>query len=334
MNILTISGNTHIIKFKIFRYSKKGNTTILAEGCFSDINTKNAKLSIINLLNKKTVQENIKLNNSNYDEVLKNLINNDKFNLYNFDVIINHIPFGGDEYNDIVLLHSNTLKTLAKYNQLATNFPQFSSQPQSLLIAKHFMQLLPKAKHYACFDTAFHRQLSIKPSNTSSAKNYGSYGLAFQYLSSRLQAVVDSKIAKKYWAIVYWSAEMISICSIKNGKAATTAFELSTMDTTSKPSVKYSPDYLCAETAGQIARLATLSGGLNGIIFSGGFGENDSEIRALVIDKLEWLGIGMSKKANNANKIKIHKKESTAKILLIKADEEQAMIDQFIWRNS
>jgi acetate kinase len=334
MNILTISGNDHAIKFKIFRYSQKGNTTVLAEGCINDIHTKDAKLLIANLLNKKTVHENIKLSSSNYDEILKNLTNNDKFNLYNFDVIINHIPYGGDEYSNIVLLHSNTLKSLAKYNQLATNLPSFSSQPQSLLIAKYFMQLLPKIKHYACFDTTFHHQLVLKSIKAGDINHYSSSGLAFQYLSGRLYATVDGKIAKKYWAIVYWNSDTISIGSIKNGKAATATFEFSMTDTTSKPPIKHTQEYVCAEVAGQIVRVATLSGGLNGIIFSGDIGANDSKVRAKVVETLEWLGIGVSKKANNANKLKIHKKESTAKILVIKADEEQAMIDQFVWRNA
>ena len=329
MNILTLSGNDKGIKFRIFRYSKKGNTMIMAEGQVSDINTKTVKLSITNLLNKETSKADIKLDGHGYDTALKFLTNHAKFNTYSFDVIINHITHGGDEYSDIVLLHNNTLKTLAKYEQLAP-----LSQPQSLSIAKYFMQWLPKAKHYACFDTAFHHQLVAKSFKNSKVKHYGSHGLAYQYLSSRLPAIVDSKIAKKYWVMVYWGADNVSICAIKNGKPITTTFESSTTDINNKSPLKHTQESLCAEIAGQIARIATLAGGLSGIVFSGDVGIRNVEARSGVIERLEWLGIGISKKANNANKIKIYKKESTTKILVIPANEEQAMIDQFVWRNS
>lgn len=334
MNILTINGNDKAIKFKIFRYSKKGNTTILAEGRLSGINTNSAKFVITNLLNKQTFKEDVKLSGGTYEEALKALTNYDKFNSYNFDVVINHIPHGGDEYSDIVLLHANTLKTLAKYNKLAFSHPEFASEPQSLLIAKHFMQLLPKVKHYACFDTAFHHQLFSKAAKTDAEKHYGSYGLAFQYISSRLPAIVESKIAKKNWIVVYWGNEIISICAIKNGKALINTFETKVVSDINNKPIKDTEASICTEIAGQIMRMATLAGGLSGIVFSGDVGVSNPAIRSKVLEKLEWLGFGISKKANSANKIKIHKKESLTKVLVVPADEEQAMIDQFIKRNS
>jgi acetate kinase len=42
-------------------------------------------------------------------------------------------------------------------------------------------------------------------------------------------------------------------------------------------------------------------GGLDALVFTAGIGENDSSLRAAVVEKLAWLGIKLDENANDRN---------------------------------
>ena len=61
---------------------------------------------------------------------------------------------------------------------------------------------------------------------------------------------------------------------------------------------------------------------LEGIIFTGGIGENEPKTRKLICKKLKNIGIKIDEKKNRENKEVISQKNSKVKVLVIKANEE------------
>ena len=65
-------------------------------------------------------------------------------------------------------------------------------------------------------------------------------------------------------------------------------------------------------------------GGVDAIVFAGGVGENGSEVRKLVCDRLAYLGISLDAEANKkrGQTIAISTPESKVKVFVIPTDEE------------
>jgi len=68
---------------------------------------------------------------------------------------------------------------------------------------------------------------------------------------------------------------------------------------------------------------AAAMNGLNGIVFTGGIGENAWYIRKEVSEYLEFLGLKLDLKANKSNKNEISTEDSKIRALVIKTDEEK-----------
>lgn len=77
--------------------------------------------------------------------------------------------------------------------------------------------------------------------------------------------------------------------------------------------------------AREIAALATGLGGIDGIVFTAGIGENAPEIRERIIARLAWLGAEIEPEANAASRFVISTPRSKIDIRILPTDEE-AMI--------
>ena len=75
--------------------------------------------------------------------------------------------------------------------------------------------------------------------------------------------------------------------------------------------------------AREIGALAASLGGLDGIVFTAGIGENSAEIRSRICRRLEWLGIEINELANAANDVRISMPDSPTAVLVIPTDEER-----------
>lgn len=67
---------------------------------------------------------------------------------------------------------------------------------------------------------------------------------------------------------------------------------------------------------------------LDALVFSGGVGENSPEVRSLVCNGLEKLGVIIEEEMNIKNEPYINSKKSKVKVLVIKTDEELEMVRQ------
>lgn len=64
-------------------------------------------------------------------------------------------------------------------------------------------------------------------------------------------------------------------------------------------------------------------GGLDGVVFTGGIGENDAWIRKEILSGLHYLGVSPDLAANERNETTLHDTTSRVAILLVPADEER-----------
>jgi acetate kinase len=81
-------------------------------------------------------------------------------------------------------------------------------------------------------------------------------------------------------------------------------------------------------TAGEIARLAATLGGLDGLVFTAGIGENQHDIRADVAHRLKWLGAELDERANACNAHTISTSASRIAMHIVPTDEEQMIAEE------
>ncbi len=74
--------------------------------------------------------------------------------------------------------------------------------------------------------------------------------------------------------------------------------------------------------AREMGALASSLGGLDGIVFTAGIGENDAIVRAMICDRLHWMGLVLDTAANEANAPVISAPDSAVAVHVIPTDEE------------
>ena len=82
-------------------------------------------------------------------------------------------------------------------------------------------------------------------------------------------------------------------------------------------------DYYVFRIRRELGGMAAVLGGLDGVVFCGGVGENAVEIRARVIEGMGFLGLSLDARANAAGNMKIG--SGPAEVLVIKTDEERVI---------
>ena len=81
-------------------------------------------------------------------------------------------------------------------------------------------------------------------------------------------------------------------------------------------------EMFCRSVAKEIAAAATVLGGLDAIVFTGGIGEQSPVVRAKVCSYLQWLGVELDDAANLRGNTLLHTTASRVEVLRIPSDEE------------
>jgi acetate kinase len=81
-------------------------------------------------------------------------------------------------------------------------------------------------------------------------------------------------------------------------------------------------DYFVHHVAKQIGALAAVLGGLDGLVFTAGVGENSPVIRARIVEACTWLGVRLDADANRRGDARISSAESTVSAWVIPTNEE------------
>jgi acetate kinase len=88
-----------------------------------------------------------------------------------------------------------------------------------------------------------------------------------------------------------------------------------------EPRARFAVEVFCYRVAGHIASLASALGGLDGIVFTAGVGENAAPVRNAICRACAWLGVELDEQANNEHAQRISTPASRVGAYVIKTDE-------------
>jgi acetate kinase len=89
-------------------------------------------------------------------------------------------------------------------------------------------------------------------------------------------------------------------------------------------------DLFCYRARKYIGAYAAALGGLDALVFSGGIGERAPAIRANICNGLEFLGIRLDGKQNEANAPLISTKDSRVNVRVIQTNEDLMIVQHVV----
>ena len=97
--------------------------------------------------------------------------------------------------------------------------------------------------------------------------------------------------AKEVETILYKKSGLLGISGISN--------DMRDLLGSSEPGARLAVDYFVYQAAKEIGALAAVLGGIDGLVFTAGIGENSAEIRQRICEASAWLGIELDDAAND-----------------------------------
>jgi acetate kinase len=267
------------------------------------------------------------------------------------------VVHGGAKFAGPVIIDDGVLAELRALIPLAP-----LHQPYNLGAIEAVFERLPGVPQVACFDTSFHRgqpavaELIPLPADLrkEGLQRYGFHGLSYEYISSVLPEVAP-EIAKGR-VIVAHLGSGASMCALREGKSvdSTLGFthlfqglKLSAKDVEtllykkagllgisaisndmrdllgrSESEAQLAVDYFIYRAAKEIGALAAVLGGIDGLVFTAGIGENSDEIRRRICERSAWLGIELDENANAERGPRISRNTSKVSVWVIPTNEE------------
>jgi acetate kinase len=87
------------------------------------------------------------------------------------------------------------------------------------------------------------------------------------------------------------------------------------------PRARFAIEVFCYRVAGHIGSLAAALGGIDGIVFTAGVGENAAPVRSMICRACAWLGLELDEVANREHQQRISRANSRVAAYVIKTDE-------------
>jgi len=87
------------------------------------------------------------------------------------------------------------------------------------------------------------------------------------------------------------------------------------------PRARFAVELFCYRATRYVASLAAAMGGLDGVVFTAGVGENAAPVRAEICRRCAWLGLELDEAANAAHRERITTPASRVAAFVIKTDE-------------
>ena len=88
------------------------------------------------------------------------------------------------------------------------------------------------------------------------------------------------------------------------------------------PAAAQAIDYFVFRIRREIGAMAAALGGLDGVVFTGGIGENAFQIRERICDDMDWLGLELDEHRNRINDTVISSDRSRVRLFVIPTNEE------------
>jgi acetate kinase len=117
--------------------------------------------------------------------------------------------------------------------------------------------------------------------------------------------------------MLYRESGLLGVSGISN--------DMRTLLESSDPRAAEAVDLFVYRAALETGALAAALEGLDALVFTGGIGENASEVRARICRKLAWLGVELDAEANRSNAQTISAAGSRVRVCVIPTDEESVI---------
>jgi acetate kinase len=89
-----------------------------------------------------------------------------------------------------------------------------------------------------------------------------------------------------------------------------------------EPEAQLAVDYFVYRAAKEVGALAAVLGGIDGLVFTAGIGENSAEIRERICEASVWLGVALDAEANARGGPRISSPQSKVSAWVIPTNEE------------
>jgi acetate kinase len=120
--------------------------------------------------------------------------------------------------------------------------------------------------------------------------------------------------AKDVETIFYKKSGLLGISGISN--------DMRVLLDRSEPEARLAVDYFVYRAAKEIGALAAVMGGIDGLVFTAGIGENSPQIRRRICESSAWLGIELDSEANARKGPRITTSRSKVSAWVIPTNEE------------
>jgi len=120
--------------------------------------------------------------------------------------------------------------------------------------------------------------------------------------------------AKEVEEILYKKSGLLGISGISN--------DMRDLLASSEPGAQLALDYFVYRVTKEIGALTAVLGGLDGLVFTAGIGENSPEIRRRICESSAWLGIDLDQEANAHVGPRISSAKSRIPVWVIPTNEE------------
>jgi acetate kinase len=120
--------------------------------------------------------------------------------------------------------------------------------------------------------------------------------------------------AKEVETLLYKKSGLLGISGISN--------DMRDLEASNDPDARLAVDYFVYRAAKEIGALTAVLGGIDGLVFTAGIGENSVEIRRRICDASSWLGIELDEAANATHQQTISTSRSKVSVRVIRTNEE------------
>jgi acetate kinase len=120
--------------------------------------------------------------------------------------------------------------------------------------------------------------------------------------------------AKEVETILYKKSGLLGISGISN--------DMRDLLTRKEPEARLAVDYFVYRAAKEIGALAAVLGGIDGLVFTAGIGENSPDIRRRICQASSWLGVELDDVANAKKSARISTARSKVSSWVIPTNEE------------
>ena len=120
--------------------------------------------------------------------------------------------------------------------------------------------------------------------------------------------------AKDVEGILYKKSGLLGISGISN--------DMRDLLPSREPGARLALDYFVYRAVKEIGALAAVLGGLDGLVFTAGIGENSPEVRRRIVESSAWLGLELDEEANQRHGPRITRARSRVSAWAIPTNEE------------